>query len=210
MKTNIKVFTSTGELTTLGRELGKGGEGAVYDIEEFVDSVAKIYHTPPPALKQDKLAFMAATADAQLLNYVAWPQATLHGGRGGKVIGFMMPKVSGKEPIHMIYSPAHRRQSYPHCAWDFLLYVARNIASSFATVHEHGHVVGDVNQNSFMVGRDRVAAIPPSCSSTDHAVDGTVTSGSRKTGSGAGRFKPLLSHFSINETPLPPSVPARR
>ena len=44
MKTNIKVFTSTGELTTLGRELGKGGEGAVYDIEEFVDSVAKIYH----------------------------------------------------------------------------------------------------------------------------------------------------------------------
>ncbi|WP_404855105.1 hypothetical protein, partial [Escherichia coli] len=24
MKTNIKVFTSTGELTTLGRELGKG------------------------------------------------------------------------------------------------------------------------------------------------------------------------------------------
>ena len=57
MKTNIKVFTSTGELTTLGRELGKGGEGAVYDIEEFVDSVAKIYHTPPPPLKQDKLAF---------------------------------------------------------------------------------------------------------------------------------------------------------
>ncbi len=38
MKTNIKVFTSTGELTTLGRELGKGGEGAVYDIEEFVGS----------------------------------------------------------------------------------------------------------------------------------------------------------------------------
>lgn len=100
------LYTATGECVTPGRELGKGGEGAVYDIEEFVDSVAKIYHTPPPALKQDKLAFMAATADAQLLNYVAWPQATLHGGRGGKVIGFMMPKVSGKEPIHMIYSPA--------------------------------------------------------------------------------------------------------
>ncbi len=65
------LYTATGECVTPARELGKGGEGAVYDIEEFVDSVAKIYHTPPPALKQDKLAFMAATADAQLLNYVA-------------------------------------------------------------------------------------------------------------------------------------------
>ena len=36
MKTNIKVFTSTGELTTLGRELGKGGEGAVYESPVFL------------------------------------------------------------------------------------------------------------------------------------------------------------------------------
>ena len=48
------LYTATGECVTPSRELGKGGEGAVYDIEEFVDSVAKIYHTPPPALKQDK------------------------------------------------------------------------------------------------------------------------------------------------------------
>lgn len=34
--------------------------------------------------------------------------------------------------------------------------------------------------------RDRVAAIPSPCLCTDHAVDGTVTSGGRKTGSGAG------------------------
>lgn len=54
----------------------------------------------------------------------------------------------------MVYSPAHRRQDYPKAAWDFLLYVARNIGASFETVHAHGHVIGDVNQNSFLVGRD--------------------------------------------------------
>lgn len=32
--------------------------------------------------------------------------------------------------------------------------MARNIAASFETVHAHGHVIGDVNQNSFLVGHD--------------------------------------------------------
>lgn len=65
-----------------------------------------------------------------------------------------MPKVAGKHPIHMVYSPAHRRQDHPTAAWDFLLFVARNIAACFETVHEHGHVIGDVNQNSVMAGKD--------------------------------------------------------
>lgn len=148
------LYTSANDSVTLGRELGKGGEGAVFEVKEFRDSVAKIYHSPPDVLKQAKLSFMAATADDRLLDYIAWPQATLHTGRGGKVVGFLMPKVAGKEPIHMVYSPAHRRQHYPDSAWDFLLYVARNIAASFETIHDHGHIVGDVNQNSFMVGKD--------------------------------------------------------
>ncbi|CAM3243008.1 hypothetical protein SB6411_05144 [Klebsiella spallanzanii] len=148
------LYTSTGDAVTLGRELGKGGEGSVFEVAERRDSVAKIYHTPPDNLKQAKLSFMAATADEQLFSYIAWPQTTLHAGRGGRVVGFLMPKVTGKEPIHMVYSPAHRRQHYPDSAWDFLLYVARNIAASFETVHAHGHIVGDVNQNSFMVGKD--------------------------------------------------------
>lgn len=148
------LYTSTGDEVTLGRELGKGGEGSVFEVKEFRDSVAKIYHTPPDPLKQAKLSFMAATADERLFNYIAWPQTTLHAGRSGVVVGFLMPKVTGKEPIHMVYSPMHRRQYYPDSAWDFLLYVARNIAASFETVHDHGHIVGDVNQNSFMVGKD--------------------------------------------------------
>jgi DNA-binding helix-hairpin-helix protein with protein kinase domain len=147
-------YTSCGTPIEVGLELGKGGEGSVFDLPVMHNQVAKIYHKTPDAKKQAKLSYMATTGDAQLLNYVAWPQETLHSNRGGPVIGFLMPKVSKKHPIHMIYSPAHRRQDYPKAAWDFLLFVARNIAASFETVHVHGHVIGDVNQNSFMVGRD--------------------------------------------------------
>lgn len=148
------LYTAKGTPLNIGRELGKGGEGSVFEVPSLGGQVAKLYHKAPDSKKQAKLSFMASTADALLLNYVAWPQDTLHSSRGGPVIGFLMPKVSGKDPIHMVYSPAHRRQDYPKAAWDFLLFVARNIAASFATIHGHGHVIGDVNQNSFMVGRD--------------------------------------------------------
>ncbi|MDY0748429.1 helix-hairpin-helix domain-containing protein [Paucibacter sp. R3-3] len=148
------LVTSKGAALQLARELGKGGEGSVYEVIGLSDQVAKLYHKPPDAKKQSKLTFMAATADAQLVSYAAWPQETLHASKGGPVVGFLMPKVVGREPIHMVYSPAHRRQERPKAAWDYLLFVARNTASAFETVHDHGHVLGDVNQGNVMVGGD--------------------------------------------------------
>lgn len=148
--------TGRGAVIQIGRELGKGGEGAVYEVLSNPNQVAKLYnqHHMPDARKQAKLRFMVATADDQLLSYAAWPQETLHKSQNGTVIGFLMPKVTGRAPIHMIYSPAHRRQDYPKAAWDFLLFAARNTAAAFAAIHSHGHVLGDVNQGNVMVGND--------------------------------------------------------
>lgn len=150
------LVTGTGKTIEIGRELGKGGEGTVYEVPANHHWVAKLYnaHHQPDALKQAKLRFMAATADAELLSYAAWPQETLHKTPNGPVVGFLMPKVSGRAPVHMLYSPAHRRQDYPQAAWDFLLFAARNTAAAFAAIHHHGHVLGDVNQGNVLVGTD--------------------------------------------------------
>ena len=148
--------TGTGKTIEIGRELGKGGEGSVYELPANHHWVAKLYnaHHQPDALKQAKLRFMAAMADQELLSYAAWPQETLHKTAHGPVVGFLMPKISGRVPIHMLYSPAHRRQEYPQAAWDFLLFAARNTAAAFGTIHHHGHVLGDVNQGNVLVGAD--------------------------------------------------------
>jgi len=148
------LFTSKGAAVEMGRELGRGGEGSVFEVPSLGSQVAKLYHKQPDVKKQAKLSFMAATVGKQMISYLAWRQETLHATRGGAVVGFLMPKVAGKEPIHMVYSPAHRRHDHPKAAWDFLLFVARNIAACFETVHKHGHVIGDVNQNGVMVGKD--------------------------------------------------------
>jgi DNA-binding helix-hairpin-helix protein with protein kinase domain len=148
--------TGTGKTTQIGRKLGQGGEGSVYEVPANHHWVAKLYNAChlPDVPKQAKLRFMATTADKELLSYAAWPQETLHTTTNGPVVGFMMPKISDRMPIHMLYSPAHRKQKYPQATWGFLLFVARNTAAAFAAIHQHGHVLGDVNQGNVLVGAD--------------------------------------------------------
>jgi DNA-binding helix-hairpin-helix protein with protein kinase domain len=116
--------------------------------------VAKLYHRPLNADKQSKLRYMISRADSALSSYAAWPSQTLHTKSNGPVVGFLMPTVGGRYPIHMLYSPAHRKQEFPTASWEFLLCAARNTAAAFETLHTRGHVLGDVNQGNVMVGRD--------------------------------------------------------
>jgi len=148
------LFSSKGRGIALGSQLGRGGEGAVFAVPNDPNLVAKVYHKPLETLKQAKLSFMLSAADERLRGYVSWPTETLHSRAGGPVVGFLMPKVAGRDPIHAVYSPAHRRKERPNAAWDFLIFAARNTASAFESVHQNGHVIGDVNQDSLFVGMD--------------------------------------------------------
>lgn len=154
MTTRRKFWTGAGAIIELGVELGKGGEGSVFEVPTDTKSVAKIYHQGLDAKKQQKLSSMASQAGKDLLAYSAWPSQTLHSSQGGSVVGFLMERVVNRKPIHMLYGPAHRKQDYPKAAWDFLLYAARNTASAFEVIHRHGHVLGDVNQGNVLVGTD--------------------------------------------------------
>jgi DNA-binding helix-hairpin-helix protein with protein kinase domain len=151
---SAQVVTSCGTPLALGRELGAGGEGAVFEVRGLAGRVAKLYHAAPDSRKQAKLRFMAAHAERALLTCSAWPQETLHRWPGGPPIGFLMRAVRQGDSIHAVYSPAQRRQDRPHAAWDFLLFVARNTAAAFDALHGRGHVLGDVNQGNVVVGHD--------------------------------------------------------
>lgn len=156
----IEVVTGKGQSLTLGRELGRGGEGSVFEIVGSKSHVAKVYHQIPDAAKQNKLVEMTRGVDDRLLRYTAWPQDLVFAKNGGHIIGFVMGSASGLTPLHEIYSPAHRKQEHPDWGWDFLVFVARNLAAAFAVLHNHGHVLGDVNQgNAFAGGDSRVVLI---------------------------------------------------
>jgi len=137
----------------LGRELGRGGEGAVFPVIGVPDLVAKIYLKPPAPLKIEKLRSMARRSSPALLRVAAWPVDVL-GDEAGTVRGFLMPKVSAREDVHELYSPKSRRRAFPGVDFRFLARVAANIARAFAQVHAVGNVIGDVNHGNALVGRD--------------------------------------------------------
>ena len=142
-----------GKEAALGRCLGRGGEGAVYSVPARPQLVAKIYAQKPDDHASRKLAAMVQLGTEALASSTAWPQNLLLDERTGSVLGFLMPRVDGHREIHALYGPSDRKTAFPDANWAFLARVARNVAAAFHTVHEHGHVVGDVNQGNVVVSR---------------------------------------------------------
>jgi DNA-binding helix-hairpin-helix protein with protein kinase domain len=146
-----RLFDSAGREVRLGGRIGKGGEGTVFDVADDPSCVAKVYHEVVPPNKAAKLGAMVQQANPSLLQISAWPTMTLHGARGGRTVGILMPKLGGYRPIHQLYSPAQRKVTFPAADWSFLLHAARNVAQAIKTIHAQGVVVGDINQGNIVV-----------------------------------------------------------
>lgn len=137
----------------LGQELGRGGEGAVFAVEGQADRVAKIYSAAPDSRKVQKLTAMSETATPALLRIASWPLDLLTDGKG-TVQGFVMPRLQARRDIHELYSPKSRTEAFPEADFRFLVHAGANIARAFGLIHEHGHVIGDVNHGNLLVGPD--------------------------------------------------------
>ena len=148
-----QVFDQQGRPVVIGRELGRGGEGAVFEVPGSRDYVAKIYHKPAVPEKAQKLALMIRLGGDSLKQFAAWPVASLHETAGGPTKGLVMPKIAEPIEIHELYSPAHRKVEFPTSDWRFLVRTALNCAAAFQSLHAKQIVIGDVNQGNVLVSR---------------------------------------------------------
>ncbi len=152
-QTDTPLFDANGKRVRLGKELGRGGEGVVYDLPGYPGYAAKLYSKPLTPAKADKIYAMTGLAQPRLLTLAAWPVATLHDSKGG-LAGFGMPKILGHRPVFQLYGPKLRLQHFPKADWRFLVHAAGNTARAFQAVHGAGHVIGDVNHGNLVVGGD--------------------------------------------------------
>ncbi|HVN73557.1 MAG TPA: hypothetical protein VMT44_03060 [Methanoregula sp.] len=143
---------SSGKSYRLGKRIGSGGEGDVYELLPGQrQTVAKIYHKPLEGQKQEKLMLMVKGCNEELKTISAWPTDVLRVKPGGPVVGFLMPRIRDCEPIHKVYGPTHRKEAFPHADWRFLVRTAKNLAAAFSVIHKFGYVVGDVNEGNILV-----------------------------------------------------------
>ncbi|HON51245.1 MAG TPA: hypothetical protein PKW18_04455 [Candidatus Sumerlaeota bacterium] len=157
MMENIFLLKSKKPLI-LGKKIGQGGEGKVFEICDPLDCVAKIYETPPDNIKKQKLLRMVETATPSLLKIAAWP-IDLIVNANKQVRGFVMPRVVARHDIHRLYSPKNRIQVFPNADFRFLVHVGANISRAFAVIHAHGHMVGDVNHGNILIGSNGTAML---------------------------------------------------
>jgi len=136
---------------SIDKQLGSGGEGAVYGISNDSTLVAKVYHQRPTPLAVEKLTAMVSFANPQLLSLAAWPKILVYDERTRDVAGFVMPRMQNCEPIQSLYNPLQRLKVFPKADWSFQVRVAINLAAAFDEVHKAGCLVGDVNEVNALV-----------------------------------------------------------
>lgn len=167
---------------TLGRQLGIGGEGTVYEIIGSSDKVLKIYHSThfkteaERSIMERKLRAMlnmnvAAVVDNKLR--LAWPTDIVY--ENGKMVGFVMPKVTAPLKIFDLYREIvpkttltkKRDTVHPGYHWKYSVQYAYNLAWVVNYVHSKGIVIGDLNQNNIVADPKSGAVILIDCDSFD-------------------------------------------
>lgn len=150
----IQLYKWNGQPVTINRELGKGGEGAVFEILEHNSTVAKLYHKDVPIEKVCKLEEMVKMKTERLLRLSAWPIDILYDGPKGSVKGFLMPQIKNHQDIHVLCGVKSRLDKFPNASWAFIIQTATNLARVFSVMHQHHLVVGDVNERNVVVAED--------------------------------------------------------
>jgi serine/threonine protein kinase len=131
--------------------INTGGEGFIHNIIGKPNIVAKIYKPEKLSIdKQQKLIkMMNYRLEPKMLKQIAWPTDVLF-DRNGHFVGFIMPKLKVNEDLNVIYEFGESAK-YPELMWENKIIIAENLCVVLHSIHELGHVCGDLNPKNISV-----------------------------------------------------------
>ena len=129
-------YGNDGNRYTLGKQLGSGGEGFVYELRGKSGVVARIFkeRNLRRDLKVEALANLPWPSEVK--NYLVLPQVALFENSGRKVLrGYVMEKVDCSSTLADVYSETHPLSIYKKSC------VAENLCEAVIAVHKTGNIV---------------------------------------------------------------------
>ena len=147
-----------GKSLSLGKKIGRGGEGEVYLASNDPRVAVKIYTDPPNSQRQAKVISMVESKIASKSTLVSFPKGIVK-TKDGAFAGFTMNLVNGHRALHEVYSPRDRRVKFPTADYRFLIRAAANVARAVGQVHQATCVIGDINHSGILVSKDATVAI---------------------------------------------------
>jgi alpha-tubulin suppressor-like RCC1 family protein/serine/threonine protein kinase len=173
-------YTGPREAVHLANLIASGGEGGVYNVFEYPDQVAKIFHPRQrTAAIAEKLQVMLQFRPAEDVNahrhhvLIAWPTQIIYktpsaqtsytsaNGTENLVVGYLMPKLNHTYAIAQLLNPNFRIKHHPELNHRHIYRVAINLVRIVSQLHSNGIVIGDINEKNFHFTKelDRVALV---------------------------------------------------
>ena len=142
----------------IARQIARGGEGIIFSLQEDKNTLFKLYFDKQKRYEmQEKISAMINLKLASKTSLVAFPKSIAK-STSGEFLGFVMPLLQGSQ-LHEIYSPGPRKTNFPNADYRFLVRTALNISKAFASVHDAGCVIGDINHSSTLISNQAVVTL---------------------------------------------------
>ena len=122
-----------------------GGEGAVYEVHNYYNTVVKLYSPSKRNEHQEKKlkSMLDVKLDAEVAKQFAWPIDIIYDK--GRFVGFVMNKIQGV-PLNQIHS-----EKYSDMPLSKRITIAKNLCVAVHNLHQTGNVIGDMNPNNILV-----------------------------------------------------------
>ena len=162
-----RVLEGNKDSYTLGRMIGSGAEGCVYEVQDMPEFAVKVFHDNRMAnpvirkKKEEKISFMVNQhVDIAGDNggiCLTWPFDTVY--MNGDFKGYVMPRIHGGNKLCSITEKLRKNPENPVFTWKELAGIAQRLASTVNRIHSFGYVIGDMNPENILIDREGVVTI---------------------------------------------------